>query len=60
MRFTVKAKLASAFGAVIALSMLTGGVAYVKMNTLADVSQTLAGRAGRLDKALDVQSLLVN
>ena len=32
MRFTVKAKLAGAFGAVIILSMITGGLAYVKLN----------------------------
>ena len=31
MRFTVKAKLASAFGAIIVLSMITGGVAYFKL-----------------------------
>ena len=30
MRFTIKAKLASAFGAIIVLSMVTGGVAYFK------------------------------
>ena len=46
MRFTVKAKLASAFGAVIILSMITGGVAYVKLNQLAATSADLvAGRA---------------
>jgi methyl-accepting chemotaxis protein len=58
MRFTVKAKLASAFGAVLALSMLTGGVAYLKLSALAQTSQTLVNRAARLDKANTVQDLM--
>ena len=56
MRFTVKAKLASAFGAVIILSMVTGGLAYVKLNQLAATSADLVARAGRLDKANDIQT----
>ena len=38
MRLTVKAKLAGAFGAVILLSMITGGIAYTKLTAL-DASQ---------------------
>lgn len=56
MRFTVKAKLATAFGAVIALSMLTGGVAYLKLGQLADASQTLTTRAQRIDKAGELRA----
>jgi len=60
MRFTVKAKLASAFGAVIVLSMITGGVAYVKMSQLADASAGLVGRAARMDKAGELQNIVLS
>jgi methyl-accepting chemotaxis protein len=56
MRFSVKAKLAGAFGAVIILSMITGGVAYLKLNQMAATSEELVSRANRLDKAKDVQA----
>ena len=56
MRLTVKAKLAGAFGAVIILSMITGGVAYVKLNQLAATSADLVARAGRGDKAAEIQA----
>jgi methyl-accepting chemotaxis protein len=56
MRFTVKAKLASAFGVVIILSMVTGGVAYLKLNQSAATSADLVARAGRLDKANNIQT----
>ena len=59
MRFTVKAKLAGAFGAVIILTMVTGGVAYVKLNQLAATSADLVVRAGRGDKAADIQASLL-
>jgi len=59
MRFTVKAKLASAFGAVIILSMITGGLAYVKLNQLAATSADLVARASRLDKANDIQTSIL-
>ena len=51
MRFTVKAKLASAFGAIIVLSMLTGGLAYVKLNELAVTSRDLVTRASAISDA---------
>jgi methyl-accepting chemotaxis protein len=60
MRFTVKAKLASAFGAVIILSMVTGGLAYVKLNQLATTSADLVARADRLDKANDIKTNVLN
>jgi methyl-accepting chemotaxis protein len=59
MRFTVKAKLAGAFGAVIILTMITGGVAYIKLNQLAATSADLVVRAGRGDKAADIQASLL-
>jgi methyl-accepting chemotaxis protein len=59
MRFTVKAKLAGAFGAVIILTLITGGVAYVKLNQLAATSADLVVRAGRGDKAAEIQASLL-
>jgi len=56
MRFTVKAKLASAFGAVIILSMVTGGLAYVKLNQLAATSAELTSRSARIDQANDIRA----
>ncbi len=60
MRLTVKAKLAGAFGAVIILSMITGGVAYIKLNQLAAASADLVVRAGRGDKAAEIQASILN
>ena len=54
MRFTVKAKLASAFGAVIVLSMITGGIAYTKLNSLDETQQRLVAQADRMKLAADV------
>jgi methyl-accepting chemotaxis protein len=48
MRFTVKAKLASAFGVVILLSMIAGGVAYVKLSDMASTTEGLVAAAGRI------------
>jgi methyl-accepting chemotaxis protein len=59
MRLTVKAKLAGAFGAVIILTMVTGGVAYTKLNQLAATSADLVVRAGRGDKAAEIQASLL-
>jgi methyl-accepting chemotaxis protein len=56
MRFTVKAKLASAFGAVIVLSMITGVVAYTKLTQLAATSEQLEQRAAKIDKAGEMQN----
>jgi methyl-accepting chemotaxis protein len=60
MRLTVKAKLAGAFGAVIILSLVTGGVATVKLNQLAATSADLVVRADRGDKAAEIQATLLN
>jgi methyl-accepting chemotaxis protein len=54
MRFTVKAKLASAFGVVILLSMITGVIAYTKLTSLDEAQQRIVGQAGRMKKAADI------
>ena len=59
MRFTVKAKLASAFGAVIVLSMISGGVSYWKLSQLVDISSVLAQRAGRIERAGELQNQIL-
>src|SRR6516164_2225256 len=56
MRFTIKAKLASAFGAIIILSAITGTLAYVKLSESVDTSGDLVQRAGRIDKAGELQN----
>ena len=60
MRFTVKAKLASAFGAIIILSVVTGGVAYMNLTELAATSRTLVSRGERLDKAAQLQAAVLD
>ncbi|WP_298875842.1 methyl-accepting chemotaxis protein [uncultured Bradyrhizobium sp.] len=55
MRFTVKAKLASAFGVVILLSMIAGGVAYLKLNDTVSTTEHLSARAARLAKVAELQ-----
>ncbi|HEY8338070.1 MAG TPA: methyl-accepting chemotaxis protein [Tardiphaga sp.] len=56
MRFTVKAKLASAFGAVTILSMVIGGVAYNKLTSLDTAQQQLVTQAERMKKASDLMN----
>ncbi len=58
MRFTVKAKLASAFGAVIILSMITGGVAYKSLSTLTEQQERIVDQAYRTKLAADVMSAI--
>jgi methyl-accepting chemotaxis protein len=59
MRFTVKAKLASAFGVVILLSMIAGGVAYTKLNDMVSTAEHLSARAGRLAKVGELQETVL-
>ena len=59
MRFTIKSKLARAFGAIIILSAITGGVAYVNLSDLAATSRELVNRADRIDKAGELQALVL-
>jgi len=55
MRFTVKAKLASAFGLVIVLSMVAGSVAYVKLGDMMATADSMVLRAKRMEKATEVE-----
>ncbi|MCP3391823.1 methyl-accepting chemotaxis protein [Bradyrhizobium sp. CCGB12] len=55
MRFTVKAKLASAFGVVILLSMIAGAVGYMKLADMVGTTELLVGRAGRMEKAAELK-----
>jgi methyl-accepting chemotaxis protein len=55
MRFTVKAKLASAFGVVLLLSMAAGGLAYVKLSEMIDTADSLISRASRMERAAEIE-----
>jgi methyl-accepting chemotaxis protein len=55
MRFTVKAKLACAFGVVLLLSMLAGGIASWKLSNMASTTEVLLGAAGRSSKAAELE-----
>ncbi|MDF0516784.1 methyl-accepting chemotaxis protein [Bradyrhizobium yuanmingense] len=55
MRFTVKAKLASAFGVVLLLSMAAGGLAYVKLSEMIDIADSLVSRSGRMERAAEIE-----
>jgi methyl-accepting chemotaxis protein len=59
MRFTVKAKLASAFGAVIVLSMISGGISYLKLSQLVETSGQLVQRSTRIEKAGELQNQIL-
>ncbi|MGJ5235886.1 methyl-accepting chemotaxis protein, partial [Bradyrhizobium oligotrophicum] len=59
MRFTVKAKLASAFGAVIALSMVIGSVSYMKLSDMVSTADGLVGAAGRMEKAAELEKIVL-
>ncbi len=55
MRFTVKAKLASAFGVVILLSMIAGAVGYIKLSDMVSTTELLVSRAARMEKAAELK-----
>lgn len=55
MRFTVKAKLATAFGLVIVLSGLAGGVAYMKLGDMMTTADSMVLRANRMEKATQIE-----
>ncbi|QQN65710.1 HAMP domain-containing protein [Bradyrhizobium diazoefficiens] len=59
MRFTVKAKLASAFGLVIVLSMVAGGVAYMKLGDMMTTADSMVLRAKRMEKAMEVEKSIL-
>ena len=54
MRFSIKAKLAGAFGTVIILSMVTGAIAYNKLSALSGAEERTVAQALRLKMAADV------
>jgi methyl-accepting chemotaxis protein len=56
MRFTVKAKLASAFGAVIVLATITGAIGYMKLSSLSEAEERTVAQALRLKMASDVMN----
>ena len=55
MRLTVKAKLAGAFGVVIVLSMVAGGVAYLKLTEMVATAESLVSRSDRMEKATELE-----
>jgi methyl-accepting chemotaxis protein len=55
MRFTVKAKLATAFGVVLLLSMAAGGLAYVKLTEMINTADSLVARANRMEHAAELE-----
>lgn len=58
MRFTVKAKLGTAFGAVIALSVIAGGIAYNKLTALTLSEEKLVHQALQAERLGDFRELL--
>jgi methyl-accepting chemotaxis protein len=55
MRLTVKSKLAGAFGIVIILSMVAGGVAYLKLSDMIATAENLVARAARMAEAAELE-----
>ena len=53
MRFTVKAKLACAFGVIIVLSAVAGTMAYTKLGDMVFGMNDLVARAGRIACRVD-------
>ena len=60
MKFTVKAKLASAFGVIIALSMVAGGVAYQKLGDMMSTTDTMVLRAKRMERAMEIEKQVLS
>ena len=59
MRFTVKAKLAVAFGLVIVLSMVAGGVAYMKLGDMMATADSMVLRAKRMERATEIEKTIL-
>ena len=55
MRLTIKSKLAGAFGLVIVLSIIAGGVAYDRMNVISDLTGRVAFESRKLNLARSMQ-----
>ena len=60
MRFTIKAKLATTFGVIIALSMTAGGVAYYELSELERAQQAIIAQGERAGKVADLQKFVQN
>jgi methyl-accepting chemotaxis protein len=58
MRFTIKAKLATAFGVIITLSMVAGGLSYQELAKMEMSQQTIIGQGQRISKIAEIQSQL--
>ncbi len=58
MRFTIKAKLATAFGIIITLSMVAGGLSYQELTKMDASQQTIIGQGQRISKIGDIQTEL--
>ena len=58
MRMTIKAKLAGAFGLVIAMSMGAGGLAYQKLSDMTETQTVLVNWTKRLDTLNDLSGKL--
>jgi methyl-accepting chemotaxis protein len=55
MRFTIKAKLATTFGVIIALSMTAGGIAFHQLSELDKSQQAIIAQGERAGKVADLQ-----
>ena len=58
MRFTVKAKLSCAFGAILVLSAVSGGISYEKLSEMSDNQTLLAKQGERLAKIGSLEGAL--
>ncbi|KRD96224.1 hypothetical protein ASE63_10995, partial [Bosea sp. Root381] len=56
MRFTIKAKLAAAFGVVIALSTVAGGLSYQQLSNMTETQNELIRWSNRLDLVSDIRT----
>jgi methyl-accepting chemotaxis protein len=57
MRFTIKAKLASAFGVVIVLSTIAGAMSYQQLSNMTATQDQLIRFTGRIDEVGDIRTL---
>src|SRR5690242_13162544 len=59
MRFTIKAKLASAFGVVLLLFVIAGALSYMKMTDLIGSTDNVVAAAGRQQRAAELQRIVL-
>jgi methyl-accepting chemotaxis protein len=60
MRFTVKAKLATAFGVIIVLAGVAGGVAYMKLGDMMSTANSMVLRAKRMERAMEIEKQILS